>query len=164
MPISLQYRPYKADFARAESLAGGDPKESFTNRSFKGKTVTTSNEEDLNLVIDTKAAMGDRPVVVVVNLSRPAVLAELEPYADAILLSFGVQNQAVLDIVKGSAEPSGLLPMQMPADMRTVEEQFEDTPRDMRPLKDKDGNSWDFAFGLNWSGVIRDARVERYGN
>ena len=164
VPISLQYRPYKADFARAESLAGGDPKESFTNRSFKGKTVTTSNEEDLNLVIDTKAAMGDRPVVVVVNLSRPAVLAELEPYADAILLSFGVQNQAVLDIVKGSAEPSGLLPMQMPADMRTVEEQFEDTPRDMRPLKDKDGNSWDFAFGLNWSGVIRDARVERYGN
>ena len=164
VPISLQYRPYKADFARAESLAGGDPKESFTNRSFKGKTVTTSNEEDLNLVIDTKAAMGDKPVVVVVNLSRPAVLAELEPYADAILLSFGVQNQAVLDIVKGSAEPSGLLPMQMPADMRTVEEQFEDTPRDMRPLKDKDGNSWDFAFGLNWSGVIRDARVERYGN
>ena len=105
--------------------------------------------------------MGDKPVVVVVNLSRPAVLSELEPFADALLLSFGVQNQAVLDIVKGDFEPSGLLPMQMPADMRTVEEQFEDTPRDM---KDSDGNSWDFAYGLNWSGVIRDARVERYGN
>ena len=164
VPISLQYRPYKAEYAREVSIAGGDPKESFTNRSYKGKTVLTSNEEDLNLVISTKAAMGDKPVIVVVGISRPAVLAELEPYADAILLSFGVQNQAVLDIVKGNAEPSGLLPMQMPADMRTVEEQFEDTPRDMRCLQDADGNTWDFAFGLNWSGVITDARVQRYKN
>ena len=162
VPISLQYRPYKAEFAREVSLAGGDPKESFTNRSFKGKTVVTSNEEDLNLVISTKAAMGDKPVVVVVNLSRPAVLAELEPYADAVLLAFGVQNQALLDIVKGNSEPSGLLPMQMPADMRTVEEQYEDTPRDMRALQDADGHTWDFAFGLNWEGIIHDARVERY--
>ena len=162
VPISLQYRPYKAEFAREVSLAGGDPKESFTNRSFKGKTVVTSNEEDLNLVISTKAAMGDKPVVVVVNLSRPAVLAELEPYADAVILAFGVQNQALLDIVKGNSEPSGLLPMQMPADMRTVEEQYEDTPRDMRALQDADGHTWDFAFGLNWEGIIHDARVERY--
>jgi beta-glucosidase len=164
VPISLQYRPYRADYARAVSLAGGDPKESFTNRSYKGKTVKTDNEADLDLVINTKAAMGDKPVVVIVNLTRPAVLSELEPYADAILVSFGVQNQALLDVVRGKTEPSGLLPMQMPADMRTVEEQFEDTPRDMRVLKDADGNAWDFAFGLNWSGVIRDERVLRYGN
>ena len=162
IPISLQYRPYTAEFAREVSIAGGDPKESFTNRSYKGKTVTTSNEEDLNLVIRTKAMMGNKPVIVVVRLSRPAVLAELERYADAILLTFGVQNQVVLEIVKGNVEPSGLLPMQMPADMRTVEEQFEDTPHDMRTLRDADGNNWDFAFGLNWSGIIRDARVERY--
>ena len=162
VPISLQYRPYKAEYARAESIAGGDPKEDFVNRSYKGKTVTTYNEKDLDLVILTKKQMGDKPVVVIVNVSRPVVLSELEPYADAILVTFGVQNQAVLDLVSGAAEPSGLLPMQFPADMRTVEEQQEDVPHDMRPLVDADGHAWDFAYGLNWSGVIDDARTAKY--
>ncbi len=106
--------------------------------------------------------MGDKPVVVVVAVSKPLVLAELEPYADAILITMGVQDQAVLDLVSGRAEPSALLPMQMPADMKTVEEQFEDVPRDMVCYTDADGNTYDFAFGLNWSGVINDSRVEKY--
>ena len=55
------------------------------------------------------------------------------------------------------------LPCQLPADMETVEEQCEDVPCDMRPYVDSEGNSYDFAFGLNWSGVIRDGRVQRYG-
>jgi beta-glucosidase len=164
VPISLQYRPYKAVYARAESIAGGDPKETFTNRSYKGKTVKTYNEADLDLVINTRKAMGDKPVVVAVSLSRPAVLSELEPYADAVLLRFGVQNQAVLDLVSGAYEPSALLPMQMPADMRTVEEQCEDVPHDMRALLDADGNAWNFGFGLNWSGVISDDRTQRYAS
>jgi len=162
VPISLQYRPYKAEYARKESIAGGDPKEDFVNRSYQGKTVTTYNEKDLDLVILTKKQMGDKPVVVVVNVSRPVVLSELEPYADAILVTFGIQNQAFMDILSGAAEPSGLLPMQFPADMRTVEEQQEDVPHDMRPLVDADGHAWDFAYGLNWSGVIDDARTAKY--
>ena len=162
VPISLQYRPYKAIYAREESVAGGDPKEDFSNRSYKGKTVTTYNESDLDLMIRTKKQMGDKPVVVVVSLSRPVVLSEVEPYADAVLVTFGVQNQAVLDIVSGATEPSGLLPMQLPADMRTVEEQQEDVPHDMRPLVDADGHAWDFAYGLNWAGVIDDARTAKY--
>ena len=162
VPISLQYRPYKADFARATSLAGGDPKELFTNRSYKGKSVTTYNESDLDLVIKTRQEMGSKPVIVVVNISRPVVLSEMEPYADALLITFGVQNQAILDLVSGAAEPSALLPMQMPADMRTVEEQCEDVPHDMRPLVDADGNAWNFGFGLNWAGVISDERTQKY--
>ncbi|MBQ9193714.1 MAG: glycoside hydrolase family 3 C-terminal domain-containing protein [Bacteroidales bacterium] len=162
VPISLQYRPYKAVHARDASVAGGDPKEDFTNRTYKGKTVTTYNEEDLDLVIRTRKQMGGKPVVVVVNVTRPVVLSELEPYADAILVTFGVQNQAVLDLVSGAVEPSGLLPMQLPADMRTVEEQREDVPHDMRPLVDADGHAWDFAYGLDWNGVIEDARTARY--
>ena len=113
-------------------------------------------------MLKTRAEMGQKPVVVVVNVSRPVVLSEIEPYADAVLLSFKVQHQAVLDIISGASEPSGLLPMQLPADMRTVEEQCEDLPHDMRPLVDADGGVWDFAYGLNWSGVINDARTEKY--
>ena len=162
IPISLQYEPYTARNARATSIAGGHHTESFTNRSYKGKTVTTRNYDDLLLVRETKVAMGGKPVVVVLRLDKPAVVGEFEPSADAILVSFGVQNQAVLDIVSGKSEPTGLLPMQLPADMETVETQKEDVPRDMVPYTDRNGNTYDFAFGMDWSGVIRDGRVEKY--
>ena len=116
----------------------------------------------MHLVLDTKKAMGEKPVVVVVATDRPFVPAEIEPSCDAILLSFGVSNNALLDIISGKFEPSGLLPLQLPADMKTVEEQCEDVPRDMVCYRDADGNLYDFAFGLNWSGVIDDSRVKKY--
>ena len=162
IPISLQYNDYTATYARATSIAGGDPLENFSNRTYKGKTVKTSNKDDLKMVVDTKAKMGQKPVIVVLNTGKPVVPAEFEGKADAILISFGIQNQAIFDIISGKAEPSGLLPMQMPSDMKTVEQQNEDVPRDMVCYKDADGNLYDFGFGLNWSGVINDARVQAY--
>lgn len=164
VPISLQYSEYKAEYAREVSLAGGDPKESFTNRTYKGKTTKASNYSELELIIKTKKAMGDKPVIAVVSMGRPMVMAEVEPYVDAIVVAFSVQNQAILDVVTGAYEPSGLLPMQLPKDMKTVELQKEDVPFDMDCYVDSDGNTYDFAYGLNWSGVIKDARVEKYSN
>ena len=163
VPYSLQYDDYTADHARGVSIAGGDPMEKFTNRSFKGKTVKTYNRDDMLLVRNTKKEMGEKPVIVVLETGRPVVLSEIEPFADAILVSFNVQHQALLDIISGKAEPSALLPMQMPADMKTVEEQLEDVPRDMRCYQDADGHAYDFAFGMNWQGVISDKRVMKYG-
>ena len=161
IPISLQYSDYTADHAREVSIAGGDPKENFTNRSFKGKSEKTYNIDDLNSVIETKKLMGDKPVIVLVQTDRPFV-PEFEPYADAVLLGFGVSRQAFLDIVSGEAEPYGLLPLQLPKDMKTVEEQFEDVGRDMECYIDSDGNVYDFAYGLNWSGAIADWRTKKY--
>ncbi|OAB35377.1 hypothetical protein PMSM_08930 [Paenibacillus macquariensis subsp. macquariensis] len=51
----------------------------------------------------------------------------------------GVQDQAFLDILVGETEPSGLMPMQIPANMKTVEEQFEDVPHDMEVHVDSEG-------------------------
>ena len=44
----------------------------------------------------------------------------------------------------------------------TVAAQYEDVGRDMECYVDEDGNACDFAFDLNWSGVIQDERVETY--
>ncbi|WP_421824407.1 glycoside hydrolase family 3 N-terminal domain-containing protein [Flagellimonas oceanensis] len=163
VPISLQYGTYTATNAREESIAAGSPLESgVSNRSYKGKTTTAINIADMALVTDTKRKMGNKPVVVIVNVAKPMVFAEIEPAADAILAHMGVQDQALMDLVSGQVEPSALLPFQMPNDMVTVEEQFEDVPRDMVPYTDADGNSYDFAFGLNWNGVIDDNRTKGY--
>ena len=162
IPISLQYGPYTADFARETSLAGGFPLEDFTNRSYRGKSITATNLPDMELVNETARLMGDKPVIVIVQVNKPMVFAEIEPAASAILVHMGVQDQALMDLITGAAEPSALLPFQMPADMKTVEEQFEDVPRDMECYTDSEGNVYDFAFGLNWSGAINDERVSKY--
>ncbi len=164
VPITLQYEDYTAVDAREKSIAAGDPLEKFTDRSYRGKTVKTANRDDMVLVQQSRKVMGDKPVVVVLETGNPVVLSEIEPYADAILVSFDVQNQAILELICGNREPSALLPMQMPANMTTVEKQFEDVPFDMECYKDADGNVYDFAFGLNWSGVIDDARTRRYAH
>ena len=162
VPISLQYKDYTATEARAVSIAGGDMKESFTNRSYLGKSDYSYNREDMLQVVRTKELMGDKPVIVLMQAGRPFVPAEIEPYSDGLLLGFGIKDEAYLDILCGNAEPYGLLPMQLPKDMVTVEQQLEDVGRDMECYIDADGHSYDFAFGMNWSGVIHDKRVEKY--
>lgn len=162
VPISLQYMDYTATSARQESIAGGDPLEPSSNRSYRGKTVTTSNIGDMEAVMEARRVMGDKPVIVAVSVLRPFVPAEIEPYADGLLVAINVQHQAVLEIVSGAFEPQGLLPMQLPASMATVEKQCEDRPHDMECYRDSEGNVYDFAFGMNWNGVISDDRVKHY--
>lgn len=141
-PVTLQYRPYTAHTAREQSIGQGDFREAeHPNRSYRGKTNTCANEKDLDLVLSARKAMGDKPVIVV---------------------DFGVQQEAILTILSGRAEPSGLLPVQLPVNMETVEAHCEDKPLDLIPYTDSLGNCYDFGFGLNWSGVIRDERTRKY--
>jgi beta-glucosidase len=182
LPISLQYRPYTAnsEFVRKESIAGdmievtetspegyGDTKRLVKeNRSYFGRTAIIRNESDLDLVLNTASA-ADK-VIVALDVSSPMVFNEFESEVDAILVGFGggrsswLPDKAFLEIIAGQVEPSGLLPLQMPANMETVEAQFEDVPRDMECHVDSDGNTYDFAYGLDWSGVIKDDRTVKY--
>ena len=164
MPISLQLKDYTAVDARKESLAAGDPviDPTITNRSYWNKTSKSNSYPDLTTILDTKKAMNGKPVLVAITISNPMVFHEFEKEVDAIVGEFGVQTEALLDIVSGKVEPSGLLPLQMPIDMTTVEKQFEDVPHDMIPYKDTAGNVYDFGYGLNWKGIIKDARTEKY--
>ena len=63
LPISLQYRPYTAVYAREHSIAQ-EPNDEFPDRTYRGKTVTVNNEDDLDLVLHTRELMGEKPVIV----------------------------------------------------------------------------------------------------
>lgn len=162
VPVSLQYGEYTAKQARETSLAGGDPLESFTNRTYKNKNSTATNTTDLGMINDTYKKMKGKPVIVSIKMSHPMVFSEFEKNADAMLVHFSVQDQALLDMLTGAAEPSALLPIQMPASMEVVEKQAEDVPHDMECHVDDQGNTYDFGFGLNWKGVIADDRTKKY--
>ena len=112
-------------------------------------------------VVGELKALG-KPFAVILNTKNPTIVSEFEAKTTALLAHFGVQNQAIFELLTGSAEPSGLLPFQMPADMDTVEMQAEDVSGDMRCHTDSEGHVYDFGYGLNFSGVIRDERTEKY--
>lgn len=160
-PITLQYRPYEAKLARAHSIAM-DERDEIVDRSYQGKWNEAENAADLDIILETLACMKGKPIIVSLNAKNPTIVKEFEDKIDGLLISFHVQSQAILDCISGEYEPSGLLPFQMPADMDTVETQLEDVAHDMICHKDQDGHIYDFAFGMNYQGVIYDARVQTY--
>ena len=168
-PLSLQYGPYTADGknVRQESIAGDELEDgSKENRSYYGNTSRISNEYDLDAVLNAvelvEQSGKDIPVVVAMKAKNPVIMSEFEDKVDAIVVGFQVSDNALFDIILGKQEANGLLPIQFPKDMDTVEAQFEDVPRDMEPYVDSDGNSYDYGFGLNYDGVIQDERTETY--
>lgn len=152
VPISLQYRPYTASQARSVSIAGSTWWDNDINRSYRGKTVYTANEDDLNLVIRVRKEMKEKPVIVCISMHNPAVCREFEPLADAVVAEFGVSQQAVLDLLTGHAEPRGRLPFQLPADMETVEHHLEDVAFDLTPYTDTEGHTYNYGYGIDFSG------------
>lgn len=144
------------------------------NRSYYGQSTYATNESQLDLVIDTKKNLpADAKLILIVDADHPMVFSEIEQYADVILMSwagdagpsgsgFNVPDTSFARILTGKIEPTGLLQFQMPIDMDTVEAQKEDVPRDMECYTDSEGNAYDFAFGLNWDGVIDDERTKTY--
>lgn len=178
IPISLQYGEYVADsFSVRQQSLGGRVQEIVVespygaqtvyeteNRSYYGNKAKISNANHLDTVLF--AAEKAAKTIVVVKASNPVVFGEFEDKVDAILMQFGNSGanitEALCEIITGKVEPSGLLPLQMPLDMETVEAQYEDVPRDMECYVDANGNTYDFTFGLDWDGVINDERVEKY--
>lgn len=174
LPKSLQYGEYVANGSnvRQTSIAGDKLADGTQeNRSYYGQTAVVSNTDELDYIKEVVQLAAGKPVVVCVSAANPMIFSEFEGDVDSILIGFagGMSGTSVgggydsfLQVVSGTAEPSALLPMQMPANMDTVEAQDEDVPRDMECYTDSEGNTYDFGFGMNWSGVISDDRVNTY--
>lgn len=161
IPITLQYRPYQCKNGRKMSIANGDPLEK-TNRSYFGKNAICENEHELDILMKTRNLMGNKPIICCLHMKKPCIISEIESVVDGLLIHFGIQNQAILDLISGSHEPSGLLPFQIPKNMETVEKQNEDVPFDMEVYVDEEGNKYDFAYGRNYKGIIQDQRIRHY--
>ncbi len=163
-PASLQYAEYTADTARDPSISGNIVDGEKENRSYKGRTAPADpNYGHLEALQYANSIAGDIPVIAAVSMERGMVWTEVEPLCDVIFVSYNAQKvDAIAQMILGQAEPSGLLVFQQPASMEAVEAQVDDVPRDVECYKDAAGNTYDFAFGMNWSGVINDARTTKY--
>ena len=72
---------------------------------------------DAQVDLVKKMALTGKPVIVILVQSRPRIIRELEPYADAILMAYLPGNEggrALASIVAGDISPSGKLPYTWP--------------------------------------------------
>ena len=160
-PLSLQWGHYVADgpYVRQVSISGvlqADGTRS--NRSYFGNAARISNAEHLvsfERAANIAADLGV-PIITLVRGVGSSTFVPIEIYeaSNAILLGFGISDQALIEVGLGLREASGRLPITMPADMNAVERQLEDIA-DTDPFIDSQGNAWGFGFGLNWSGPIQ---------
>jgi beta-glucosidase len=98
---------------------------------------------DLTLPRETlehvRSVMRKKPTIVALHLDNPLVVPELAQEAAALLVTFGVADEALLDVLVGKFAPEGKLPFELPVSMEAVRAQREDVPHDSKaPL---------FAFG-----------------
>lgn len=70
------------------------------------------------------------PVIVDVQLDRPAILTPLKERASVLLASFGASDAALLDVLTGAVTPRGRLPFELPRSMAAVEAQRPGAPAD----------------------------------
>ena len=163
-PASLQYAEYTADAAADPSLSGQIIDGVKENRSYKGVTAPAdANYGHLEALQYAAEAAGDVPVIASVSMERGMIWTDVEPLCDVILVSYNAQKaDAVAKIILGEVEPQGLLVFQQPISMEAVEGSLSDVPRDLECYVDAAGNAYDFAFGMNWGGVIDDERTQKY--
>ncbi|MFS0699721.1 glycoside hydrolase family 3 protein [Cellulomonas sp. 179-A 4D5 NHS] len=86
------------------------------------------------------------PTVAVPKLDRPLVLTNVVDRADAVLATYGVSDEVLLETVFGERRPGGRLPFELPSSDAAVEAQLEDVPDDSAdPLFER-------GFGLKYGG------------
>lgn len=124
-------------------------------------TETPGNIDDLNLpdaqieLVKTAAATGKK-VIVIMAAGRPRIVQELEPNADAFLMSLLPGNEggrAIADIIVGEINPSGKMPYTYPRyanALMTYDHKGTDLPKYDFSMDNFDPQ-WEFGYGQSYT-------------
>lgn len=72
------------------------------------------------------------PVILDVNLERPAILTDVRDKASVLLVDFGASDEALFDVLMSPSAPKGRLPFELPSSMDAVRSQQSGAPHDSR--------------------------------
>lgn len=90
------------------------------------------------------------PTLTAINMSNPWLIDKIEPNAAAIISTFGVKTESLVDVIRGKFNPTGRLPFTIPANQEAVNNEVGDIPGyDEDPTytyRDKNGNRYVYNF------------------
>jgi beta-glucosidase len=119
----------------------------------KGVSITLNKDTGID-VAKVKSIESKVPTVLVINLVNPWVINEIEPKAAAVLATFGLKGEALLDVLYGRFNPTGKLPLTIPKDQEAVEKNASDVPGYDENFDytytNAEGNKYVFGFGLSY--------------
>ena len=94
------------------------------------------------------------PTITVIHFSSPWLIQEIEPNAAAVIGTFGVKTEALVDVIRGEFNPTGKLPLTIPASGEAVANDKMDVPGfDEGPsyvYQAKSGDKYGYGFGLSY--------------
>lgn len=94
------------------------------------------------------------PTITAINFGNPWLINEVEPNAKAVFATFGTKPEALLDVIRGRYNPTGKLPITIPANVEAVAEDRGDVPGfDEGPdyvYKAANGDAYGYNFGLSY--------------
>ena len=95
-----------------------------------------------------------KPTVLAINFINPWIVNEVEPGAAAVLATFDVKAEALLDVVRGRFNPTGKLPLTIPADQAAVDRNAPDVPGYAEAFdyayKNRANDKYLYGFGLTY--------------
>ena len=90
-----------------------------------------------------------------INFSSPWLIQEIEPNAAAVIGTFGIKTEALMDVIRGKFNPTGKLPLTIPANQEAVTNEKGDVPGfDEAPsyvYRAKSGDKYGYGFGLSYN-------------
>ncbi|MCM3729480.1 glycoside hydrolase family 3 C-terminal domain-containing protein [Neobacillus cucumis] len=102
------------------------------------------------------------PTITAINFSNPWLIQEIEPNAAAVIGTFGVKTEALIDVIRGKFNPTGKLPITIPANQNAVVNDKMDVPGfDEAPsyvYQAKSGDKYGFGFGLSYNTEQKEAK------
>jgi beta-glucosidase len=110
--------------------------------------LSTTTGIDVAHVQQIEAAV---PTVLAVNLATAWVMDNVEPQAAAVIGTYDVTAQALIDLIRGRFQPKGKLVMSLPANEAALEQSAVDVPGYLESFnytyKNAVGDSYIFGFG-----------------
>jgi len=100
------------------------------------------------------------PTALVINMTNPWVINEVEPGAAAVVATYSVKAEALLDVLRGRFNPTGKLPITIPASQEAVEQNAPDVPGYAETFDytytNAVGDDYTFGFGLSYAANASD--------
>lgn len=118
--------PGEADVAVLRLQAPFDTRATFFENFFHAGSLDFAPDT----LEHVREVAGQVPTIVDVFLDRPAILEPVVDAAAAVVVNWGVNARALLDVLTGTAQPRGRLPFDVPRSMAAVEQGLPDVPFD----------------------------------
>ncbi|MBV7505415.1 glycoside hydrolase family 3 C-terminal domain-containing protein [Bacillus sp. sid0103] len=116
--------------------------------------ITVGPETGINNVDRIIEIQKKVPTITAINFTNPWLIDQIEPNAAAVISTFGVKAEAIVDVIRGKYNPTGKLPFTIPASKEAVDHEVGDIPGYVEDpsyvYKNKNGDAYGLDFGLTY--------------